>query len=149
MKKFIASLFGIASVTAGAAEIQTIKVDAQHVQMGLAEGQTGEYYLINPAVEVELDATGYQFPTIPGQDSNEPNAIQLIIDNEHQFTAYWEPGVTSYTLNNATLIPRFNDFKGFDAGDKFIIAIGSLVVDNVKKESVFKVQWVGMGNVLP
>jgi hypothetical protein len=45
MKKFLASLFGIASVTASAAGMQTITVDEQHIQMGLAEGQVGEYYL--------------------------------------------------------------------------------------------------------
>ena len=149
MKKLIAALIGLASGTAMAAEIQTIKVDEKHIQMGLAEGQVGEYYSIKPAVEIELDATGYNFPVVPGIDSNEPNAIQLIIDNEHQFTAFWEPGVTKYTLNNATLVPRFKDFSGFNAGDKLIIAIGVLVTDHVKKEQVFKVQWVGMGNVQP
>jgi hypothetical protein len=149
MKKFLASIFGIVSVTASAAGMQTIKVDEQHIQMGLAEKQVGEYYTIKPAVEIELDATGYKFPAIPDQSSSEPNAIQLIIDNEHQFTAYWEPGVTKYTLNNATLIPRFNEFNGFNVGDQFVIAIGILVTDHVKKETAFKVQWVGMGKVQP
>lgn len=149
MKKFLASLFGIVSVTASAAGMQIIKVDEQHVQMGLAEGEVGEYYAIKPAIEIELDASGYKFPAIPGQESNEPNAIQLIIDNDHQFTTYWEPGVTKYTLNNATLVPRFKDFNGFNSGDQFVIAIGVLVVDHVKKEQAFKVQWVGMGKVKP
>lgn len=149
MKKFLASLFGIASVTVSAASMQVITVDEQHIQMGLAEGQVGEYYAIKPAIEIELDASGYKFPTIPGQESNEPNAIQLIIDNEHQFTSYWELGVTKYTLNNATLIPRIKDFNGFNSGDQFVIAIGVLVIDHVKKEQAFKVQWVGMGKVQP
>jgi hypothetical protein len=149
MKKFLASLFSIATVTASAAGMQAIKVDEQHIQMGLAEGQVGEYYVIKPAIEIEIDATGYKFPAVPGQNSNEPNAIQLIIDNEHQFTAFWEPGVTKYTLNNATLVPRFNDFDGLNAGDQFVIAIGILVFDHVNKEQEFKVQWVGMGKVQP
>ncbi|GGD09484.1 hypothetical protein [Halopseudomonas salina] len=149
MRKFLASLLSIASVTASAAGLQIIKVDEQHIQMGLAEGQVGEYYEIKPAIEIVLDASGYHFPPVPGQDSNEPNAIQLIIDNEHQFTAYWEPGVTNYTLNNSTLAPRFNDFSGFNAGDQFVIAIGVLVTDHEKEEQVFKVQWAGMGSVQP
>src|SRR5690606_19323349 len=149
MKKFLASLFGVASLTASAAGMQVIKVDEQHIQMGLAEGQVGKYYSIKPAVEIELDASGYEFPVVPGIDSNEPNAIQLIIDNDHQFSACWEPGVAKYTLNNATLVPRFKDFTGFNAGDQFVIAIGILVTDHVKKEQVFKVQWVGMGKVQP
>jgi hypothetical protein len=77
------------------------------------------------------------------------SGLSVIIDNEYQFTALWEPGVTKYTLNNATLVPRFSDFDGFNAGDQFVIAIGILVIDHVKKEQVFKVQWAGMGKVQP
>nr|WP_086938052.1 hypothetical protein [Thaumasiovibrio occultus] len=149
MYKFFAALMTIASLTASAAGMQVITVDDQHIQMGGAENEEAEYYVINPAVEIELDASGYQFPTVPGHESNEPHAILLIIDDEHQFTADWEPGVTQYTLNNATLVPRFKDFNGFNAGDEFAIGIGILETDHVKREQVFILQWAALGKVQP
>ncbi|MCJ8314824.1 MAG: hypothetical protein HRU38_22055 [Saccharospirillaceae bacterium] len=147
MNKILVSLFFIVSLTASAAEIQTITVDEKHIQIGLEKGQVGEFYSINPTLEIEIDTSGYAFPSASNLDSNEPNTIQLIIDGEHQFTVILESGVDKYSLNIDTLIPRFKEFNGFKPGDQFVIAIGFLEIDHVTKEQKFNVQWVGMGNV--
>ncbi len=147
MKNYLMSLLITIPFFSNAEEIQIIKVDEQHIQMGLAEGQVGKYYLIDSATQLQLDAEGYEFPDVAGLNSNEPNAIQLIIDNDQQFTVPWKSGVTKYTLNSDTLIARFKDFKGFKSGQQFVIAIGFLVTKNANKEQAFKVQWVGMGKV--
>jgi hypothetical protein len=100
-------------------------------------------------MEIVLDATDYDFSNASGQDKNEPNSIQLIIDNEHQYSARWESGVTKYTLNRTTLAPRFKKFTGFKARDRFVITIGTLIIDNLKKQQEYKIQWTGMVKVKP
>ena len=149
MSKILAALIFLFLTVNNAAAMQTIFIDDKHIQMGLPEGQEGEYYTIKPAVEIELDATGYQFPYFDKLENRSPNAIQLVIGNDRQYTVFWKRDISKYVLNNATLIPRFKDFDGFNAGDQFIIAIGQLTTDYEKKKQVFKVQWVGMGRVEP
>ena len=145
MKSCLALSLVLFSMVASAAEVQTIKVDDAHIQMGLPEGEEGAYYSIEPTNELLLDATGYRFDAIPALASVEPNAIQVVLDERRQFTAYWEPGVRRYRLTGGTLLPRFKPFTGFKSGDQFVIAIGVLSLEGGQR--VFKVQWVGIGNV--
>lgn len=145
MRSCLALSLILFSTVVGAAEVQTIKVDDAHIQMGLPEGEEGEYYSIEPTNEIILDATGYRFDAIPALASMKPNAIQVILDKRRQFTAYWEPGVSRYRLTGGTMLPRFKPFTGFKSGDQVVIGIG--VLSSEGGERVFKVQWVGIVNV--
>lgn len=145
MKSWLALSLVLFSMVVSAAEVQTIKVDDAHIQMGLPEGEEGAYYSIEPTNELLLDATGYRFDAIPALASVEPNAIQLVLDGGGDFTAYWEPGVSRYRLAGDTLLPRSKPFTGFKSGDRFLIGIGVLSLEGGQR--VFKVQWVGIGNV--
>jgi len=128
---------------------QYIQIDDVHIQMGREKGDEGILYEISPANSIIVDASNYNFPKYKELENDSPNAIQLIIDNDHQYTANWVAGTTKYSLTRENLIPRFKEFEGFKAGDKFILAIGQLTLDDIKKQQVFKVQWVGMGVVHP
>ena len=132
---------------AGAAsDLQVLAVDEHHIQIGHAEGEQGNFYAIDSAAEIEIDATGYDFRRYDGMQSNEPNLIQVIIDSERQYFIRWEPGTTRYRLSQGTMVPRDREFGGFLPGDRFIIAIGQLGLDHTN-EQVFMVQWAGIGQV--
>jgi hypothetical protein len=118
-----------------------IVVDAAHAQIGQAEGLK---YSSPPAQQLLVDARGFDFskslfPAIS------PNAVQLVLDEQRQFTAPWDPSGQT-TLSAATLssLKGGLPFDGLRSGDTAIVAIGEQRVDEAKGELGLKVLWVGL-----
>jgi hypothetical protein len=77
-----------------------------------------------------------------------PNAIQLVIGNERQYTARWNPsGLT--TLSATTLRPMKEGpaFQGLVTGDQAILAIGEERMEKAQQQIALKVLWVGLVDV--
>ncbi|MDJ0777661.1 MAG: hypothetical protein QNJ85_07355 [Gammaproteobacteria bacterium] len=146
MKQLLLSLLLLLPLTLPALDLQVLTVDERHIQIGHDNGEQGDFYAIESASEIEIDATGYDFRHYEGMQSNQPNLIQVVIDDERQYFVRWQAGVTRYRLNRSTMVPRAREFDGFMPGDRFVIAIGQLGLD-AASEQVFMVQWAGIGEV--
>ncbi len=146
MKQLLLSWLVLLPLAVPAADLQVLTVDERHIQIGNEAGEQGDFYAIDSAIEIELDATGYEFQKYDGMANSQPNLIQVIIDQERQYFIRWETGTTRYRLNRSTMVPRASEFEGFMPGDRFVIAIGQLGLDQ-NREQVFMVQWAGIGEV--
>jgi len=122
-------------------------VDSQHSQIGQPEGSEGLKYTVPPVQKLTIDTRSFDFskslfPNV------QPNAIQLVIGKDRQYSAAWDPsGLTM--LAAATLKPMSEGptFQGLRAGDQAIIAIGEQRVDPAQQQIALKVLWVGLVEV--
>ena len=93
-------------------------VDVAHSQLGQPEGKDGLKYSVEPAQVLIVDTRSFDFSQSLFPDIR-PNAVQLVIGNDRQYTASWDPsGLT--TLSPSTLKPFNNSaaFKGLMTGDR-------------------------------
>ncbi len=121
----------------------TLVVDFAHSLIGQPEGQEGIIYKLPPFQQLSVDARSFDFSASPFPDVR-PNAIQLIIDEERQYSADWHSSGLS-ELSAATLTPlkSSSGFAGLRSGDRAMIAIGKQQSDAEKKEIKLKVLWAG------
>ena len=145
----VALAFSISNraATASPPDRPIILVDPAHSQVGQPDGKQGINYSLPPSPTLVVDARAFDF-TKSLYPKVRPNAIQLIIGKDRQYSATWDHSGRN-TLSASTLTPM-NDapvFGGLRKGDRAIVAIGEQRLDPTKKEIVLTVLWVGMIDV--
>jgi len=124
-----------------------VVVDLAHSQVGQPEGKEGVKYSVRPAHVLKVDARSFDWSTSLFPDAR-PNAIQLLIGKEKQYSAPWDAsGLTTLSTNNLAPMNDSTAFPGLLAGDHAILAIGEQRIDEVKHQIVLKALWVGLVDV--
>ncbi len=123
----------------------TIAVDLAHHQTERKDGTEPPSYPISPSGGMILDTGSYQPKLDPKSGEKECNSVQLIIGNDRQYSAEFDPSKTRHVLDSATLKanPGSKPFAGIQAGDSCIIAIGHMSHEPGKPAN-FSVAWVSL-----
>jgi hypothetical protein len=122
-------------------------VDSAHSQIGQPAGTDGKKYTVVPVRRLTIDTRSFDFSKSLFPNVS-PNAIQLVIDRERQYTAPWDPsGLTE--LSASTLQPMRDGppFTGLVSGDQAVLAIGEEHLNQAEKKIDLKVLWVGLVEV--
>ena len=108
-----------------AESIQTITIDNEQIKMGKYFSDFGSDYFVDPAKEINLDASSYIFE---GRGwGNIPQKISIFIYGDQRFYVPWVKGKKIYKLDSSTLVPHKDNtmkFVEFKAGDSLWIYIG-------------------------
>ncbi len=121
-----------------------LKVDFAHLMIERSDGSRAIPYRISPSLGVILDASSYNFRTVPSIPDLPINLIMVSQGKEKQYAVSWKRGKTLYELSTETLKP-INDskeFVGFIAGDEIIITIGTF-----KEIGSLTMAWMGIVQV--
>ena len=131
-------------------ELPVLSVDKAHWQTQTLSGEEPLEYTINNCKGFILSTEGFEFAIPEGSDFTSPNIIQVILGKDQLYAMAYEPSVSLYTIKAANLVPLYGSvpFKGFDPGQKFIIAVGHLAPrDKEMKQPKFTILWAGVVNV--
>lgn len=131
-------------------ELPILQVDRAHWQKPVPGGVEPLEYSINNHEGFILSTQGFQFELPDQLGFKMPNIIQLIMGKEQLYAMAYEKDATHYTITAANLVAMYGSpvFKGFESGQKVIIAIGHLsppVEDDIQPK--FVVLWVGVVNI--
>ena len=124
-----------------------IVADMEHLMMKRADGADPLRYSIKSSGGVILDTTSYQPKLAPQFAGKECNSIQLVIANDRQYSAEFDPTKTQHVLDSKTLKPNHGSkpFSGIHAGDECVIAVGHMRQED-GQPAAFSVAWVSMAN---
>jgi hypothetical protein len=125
----------------------TIIADLDHYQVENEDGTEPQVYLIEPAECLILDTSAYQ-PGLPATfEGRECNSVQLLMGEDRQYSADYDPSETRHILDKDTLRPNPGSlpFTGIEEGDECVIAVGHMRLD-ADTQLVFSVAWVAMAN---
>ncbi len=131
-------------------ELPILYIDKAHWQIQNTSGVEPLEYTISSRRGFIFSTEGFEFTLPEGGDFTAPNIIQIVMGKDRLYAMAYEPGVTQYTVNAANLVPLYGSlpFNGFEAGQKFVIAVGHLAPpakDNSQPK--FTVLWAGVINV--
>jgi hypothetical protein len=144
----LVSAAALAACAGGSATVvkEAIVVDLAHSQIG-NESESPPKYGIGPADVLVVDASSFDFSTSLYPDI-EPNAVQLVIANDRQYSAAWAPSsVVELSSSSLMALNDSRPFRGLLPGDSAIVAIGRQSIDPSAHEISLKVQWVGIVEV--
>ena len=131
-------------------EFPILVVDNTHWQKPNSTGVEPLEYSINNHEGFLLSTQGFQFELPDQLGFKLPNIIQLILGKDQLYAMAYEKDTTLYTVTAANLVAMYGSpvFKGFEKGQKVIIAIGHLspaIEDDIQPK--FTVLWVGVVNI--
>jgi len=131
-------------------EIPILQVDQAHWQNTTSEGVEPLEYTINIHDGFILSTRGYSFEIPEKIGFRGPNIIQIILGKDQLYAMAYEEGVTEYTVAPGNLVALYGSqaFKGFEAGQKVILAIGHLTpAGEESAQPKFVVLWAGVVNI--
>lgn len=128
-------------------EYPIILVDLEHHQTEREDGTEPKQYSIRPADGLILDTSSHRPELAPKFEGMACNSIQLVMGNDRQYSATFDPSKTRHLLDTSTLQPNAGSksFTGIAEGDSCIVAIGHMKHE-AGKPPAFSVAWVSMAN---
>lgn len=131
-------------------ELPILVVDNTHWQKPSIQGAEPSEYSINDHEGFILSTQGFQFELPDQLGFKTPNIIQLILGKDRLYAMAYEKEITLYTVTANNLVAMYGSpvFKGFEQGQKVIVAIG--ILSPSSKEDVqpkFIMLWVGVVNI--
>ena len=97
-----------------------------------------------------LSTRGFEFEIPDKLGFKIPNIIQLVVGKDQLYAMAYERDITLYSVTTGNLVAMYGSpaFKGFEKGQKVIIAIGHLSpVEEDYPQPKFIVLWVGVVNI--
>ncbi len=124
-----------------------IVLDALHSQVG--GNEEAPAYRLEPCESLVIDFGDFVFEMWESEEEPPPDTIALMIGERRQYYFHFEPGERRHTLDRSTLLPRggCEPWTGLRGGDRAILGVGRLRIDQAKGEEVFRVHWVGLVEV--
>lgn len=140
----------MSSITADL-ELPTIVVDEPHWQTVHVDDQKPLEYNISSRLGFRLSTSGYEFVIPEGVEFSAPNVIQVVCGKEELYATAFEKEQGMHTIDAANLVPLYGSktFKGFQVGQKIIVAIGHLSpATKTEPHPKFVVLWAGVVNII-
>ena len=97
-----------------------------------------------------LSTSGFNFEIPELLGFRHPNIIQIIFGKEALYAMAYEEGITEYSVTPGNLAAMYGSpaFKGFEANQKVILAIGHLTpAGEENPQPKFVVLWAGVVNI--
>jgi hypothetical protein len=125
----------------------TVLVDLEHHQTEREDGTEPKQYSIRPSEGLILDTSSYAPELAPQFEGMKCNSIQLVMGNDRQYSAAFDPSETRHVLDASTLKPNPGSqaFGGIGQGDRCIVAVGHMK-NEAGKPPAFSVAWVSMAD---
>lgn len=127
-----------------AEERAVILIDEEHMQIGREDEAPS--YVVPPSELIVVDFTAHQFNLWPDPSEPPPDTIGVAVSDTRQYYFSIPAGSRRLELRASTPRPLHDSdaWRGLASGERAILTIGKLRVDDARSEEVLRVHWLGL-----